>query len=198
MATYGSISEQLNAHLPNAWDNEAKMQWINRVIRANRGLICTQAFQVTASSGEITLNPGYFLDDVTRVLWNRDGKKDVEYVRNDGAAYRWEQSPGQVLSANRMTLAPAPAGGQIYVGFYSQIPEPTAVNFGQTLPIAEDSVPLVLYGVLELMAKSGNIPDIQLANNFHRDYTEEAARLRRIQKKKRPLAGAGYRDWEWR
>jgi hypothetical protein len=67
--------------------------------------------------------------------------------------------------------------------------------------VAENLVECVQLGLLELIIKTQEVPDVALANNYHGDYRAELSRLRHIYTSG-GLDNAGYggtyRDWEKR
>ena len=204
MVSYADILGCMDEIMPNTWPQETKKRWIFRVLQRIRPYVSRPVSTVFPASEYITMPDGVNSCDILNVFWNSSGfnntnaKNSKEYFHLKNAAiYSWQEAAGPAASAKSIHLSPAPTSGEVMLIHFAPLPTPTLQHYYTDLGIYEECQQVVVLGALEIAAKSGNTPDVMLANNFHADYLGELARIKLIQRNRlNPAQSGSYRDWE--
>lgn len=86
-----------------------------------------------------------------------------------------------------------------YVAYPAPFPS-TSADTSSIVDIDQEALNAVEYGTLSRICKSGDAPDVQLANAYEQDFQEEVRRLRAmVRNRTRKMADnkISYREWEW-
>jgi hypothetical protein len=84
---------------------------------------------------------------------------------------------------------------------YPAIFPTTSSDSTTIIDIDQEAFNAVEYGTLSRICKSGDAPDVQLANAYEQDFQEEVRRLKAmVRNRTRKLANdkVSYREWEWK
>lgn len=87
--------------------------------------------------------------------------------------------------------------------FYLAVPAlfPTTSSDSTTIiDIDQMAIPAIEYGTVARICKSGQAPDVDLANAYERDYQEECRRLKKsLKNRSRKMMNnpVNYKEWNW-
>jgi hypothetical protein len=220
MPSIDTLTTDIDGRLPNSNTHAQKVTWINGIIKKvyrSAGLEGVQEF-VASSSKLYALSTNMRQDKINRVLvGNATASSDItsttiwdEYKYagfNDAlSGQQWfvpnnEYYPTTAYSS-QISLYDDSTELRVTRIYYDKTPATlgTAASDSTTIPdLDEEYHDILVYGTCEIVAKSGNAPDIELANNYHTDYLEELRRIRTdraLRKEKIPAKMWQCQEWK--
>jgi len=217
----GGLTTQIDARLPNGVSHAQKVNYFNTVIKKiYRDVPMESVYQFVASSSMLyDMSTNWRIDKTNRVLVsNATATTDItsttlweeyKYAGFDDELIENQyytpnehfQTTDAIVSSSQIGLYPESTELRVARVYYDRIPATigTASSDSTTIPdIEEEYYELLLLGTLELVAKSGNAPDVELANNYYADYRDERKRVRMdkaLRKERKRDFGWDWRDW---
>ncbi|MBW2003001.1 MAG: hypothetical protein JRI72_00090 [Deltaproteobacteria bacterium] len=220
MATVIQLLNDIDARLPNSFTEETKLAWMNDVQRK-----LTKYFDdietvyefVASSSMAYTLSTSIRMDRITHVytgdstaieditsttVWTEHDYLGADDVL-EGYKYYTPTIEHYNTTGFNTDLGLYPESTEVRVArvFYkTKLTDLTTETSGCTPLFDSEYHDILKYGTLEIIAKSGNDPDVELANNYYSDYLEILKEIKKdvAQKKmKTPKFKLSYKEWTW-
>ena len=221
MPSVNSIISDIDTRYPKAelFTHAQKVGWMNDLQKKiyKDGPVEAVYDFVASSSASYGLSTSMRIDNIKRFLvsdatsiatitstslWQEysyagpnDGLSGYRYYRPDREEYPTTAPSSQI------SLYPFSTSVRVARLYYDKIPAtiPTSSSDGAFVPqIDEEYHDIYKYGVMEVVAKSGDYPDVEMANNFRSDFLEELRRIRfdiARRKQKAPKVKIPYKSW---
>ena len=219
MPTVKALLTEIDLTYPraNSFSHTAKIGWMNDIQRKIHKFVSIPGVQefVASSSYIYALSTNLRFDKIDRVLVG-----DSTAIADISSTTIWTEykyaGPNDELTGNQYyrpdrdvynTTSPSSFIGLYYDStvarvcriYYQKIPATITATSDDTtsLPeIDEEYQDIYKHGVKEIVAKAGDYPDIEMANNFHADYLEEERRIKKDYFKRKERTPK--RQWDWR
>ena len=212
MPTVVQILADIDVRLPNSFTEAQKLAFCNDIQRKLYPYIdYEQTYDFVASSSmEYSLSTNIRIDKIKAVyiadstlatsttVW-----QEHEYVGAGNTLEGYQYYVPNIehyntTAVNTIGLYPNSTEeryGRIY--YNSLLPALTTTT---TPSFNEEWHDIIKFGVMEIIAKSGNNPDIELANNYHREYRDMLREIKKAtatKKWKRPRYKWNYAEHTW-
>ena len=220
MATVTQIINDVDARLPNNGFTEAqKLAWLNDTQRkVAKYLDVELVYEFLASSSmEYALSTSIRVENIKRVLVG-----DSTAIANISSTTVWGTykyaGENDILTGNQyyvpnfehynttsfsVGLGLYPESTEIRVArlyYKTLLPELTTASSSNSPLWNSEWHDILKFGLMEIIAKSGNNPDVELANNYHADYVEMLREIKKDTARKiynRPRARWNYQEHTW-
>ena len=219
--TVKSILTDIDTRYPRSvsFTHTQKIGWMNDVQRKVHKFASISAMQefVASSSMEYALSTGIRFDKIDKVMVGDSTKiADISsttiWQEYKYAGFDDELTGNQYFHPDREfynTTSPSsficlyPNSTEVRVAriYYHKIPGTITATSDDTTSIVDfddEYCDIYKHGVMEIIAKAGDYPDVEMANNFHADYLDEEKRIKKDfykRKERTPNFKYDWRDW---
>jgi len=214
MATVVQLLADIDLRLQNTFTEAQKLAWMNDVQRKlNKYIDIEKSYTFLASSSMVySLTTDIRMEKITHVytgdstalanissttIW-----QEHEYAGAEDNLTGYKYYTPNIENYNTTTfsteLALYPNSTEVRVGrvYYNNILADLTTTVSPEFN--EEWHDILKYGVMEIVAKSGNAPDVELANNYHQDYMDILKDIKKDnanRKMKLPKMKWSYQDW---
>jgi hypothetical protein len=219
MATTVQLLADINARLPNSFSTATKLAWMNDVQRKLAKYLELETVHefVASSSMTYALSTSIRMDRITHVytgdstaianissttVWTEHDYAGADDVM-EGYKYYTPTIEHYNTTGFSTDLGIFPESTEIRVArvYYNTLLTDLTTAAGGVNPTFKTEWHDILkFGTLETIAKSGNDPDVELANNYHTEYLgilKEIKKDNAQRKMKTPRFKLSYQDWTW-
>ena len=219
MATIVEILDDVDIRLPNTYTTSAKVGWVNDVQRKIAKYLEVQKDYsfVASSSMSYVLSTDIRLENIRHVYTGDSTKiadissttiwKEHDYIGSDNTLEGYKYYSPTIEHFNttaystEFCLYPESTEVRVVKVYYDTIlTDLTTAAAGYTPLWNDEWHDILKYGVLEIIAKSGNNPDVDLGNNYHQEYMNilKDIKLDQLKRKNRlPDKYWNYEDHTW-
>jgi hypothetical protein len=215
MPTVVQILADIDRRLPNDFTEASKLAWCNDVQRKLLPYIEQESVYefVASSSVEYSLSTNIRIDRIKHVytgdstaladissttIWSEHQYSGADDTLTGYRYYVPNITHFNTTSVNSIGLFPVSTEVRVArIYFNTLLPALTTLN---SPVFNEEWHDILKFGVMEIIAKAGNNPDVDLANNYHMEYREilkEIKRANATKKWKRPRMKWSYEQHTW-
>jgi hypothetical protein len=219
MPTTVQILADIDARLPNSFTEAQKLAWLNDIQRKiAKYLEVEQTYDFVASSSmEYSMSTNIRVENIKHV-YTGDSTKIADicsttvWTEHDFAGSEDEMSgykyyvpdiPHYNSTGTSTSLCLYPESTEVRVArmyYNTLLTDLTRASAGYTPLWNSEWHDILKYGVMEIIAKAGNNPDIDLANNYRYEYNEIMRDIKKdhaVKKWKRPRIKWNYENFTW-
>ena len=219
MPTVTQILADIDVRLPNSFTEAQKLAWLNDTQRKIAKYLKVDGVHefVASSSMEYALSTNIRIENIKH-LYSGDSTAiagitstavwtEHDYAGADdlmsGYKYYLPNIPhfnSTVLSTSLCLYPESTEVRVVRIYYETLLSDLTTASTSNTPLWNSDWHDILKYGVMETVAKSGNNPDVDLANNYHREYLEILRDIKKdnmMKKWKRPRMTWNYEKHTW-
>lgn len=218
MPTTVQILADVDARLPNSFSESQKLAWINDTQRKiAKYLQVEQTYDFVASSSmaySISTNIRFenikhlYTGDSTKIadissttIWKEHDPAGADDVLS-GYKYYVPNISHFTSTGTSTSLCLYPESTEVRVAriYYNTLLDDLTTTSGNAPLWNSEWHDILKYGVMEIIAKAGNNPDIDLANNYRYEYNDILRDIKKdnaVKKWKRPRIKWNYENFTW-
>jgi len=218
MPTTVQILADVDARLPNSFSESQKLAWINDTQRKiAKYLQVEQTYDFVASSSmaySISTNIRFenikhlYTGDSTKIadissttIWQEHDYAGADDVLS-GYKYYVPNISHFTSTGTSTSLCLYPESTEVRVAriYYNTLLDDLTTTSGNAPLWNSEWHDILKYGVMEIIAKAGNNPDIDLANNYRFEYNDILRDIKKdnaVKKWKRPRIKWNYENFTW-
>lgn len=218
MPTTVQILADVDARLPNSFSESQKLAWINDTQRKiAKYLQVEQTYDFVASSSmaySISTNIRFenikhlYTGDSTKIadissttIWQEHDYAGADDVLS-GYKYYVPNISHFTSTGTSTSLCLYPESTEVRVAriYYNTLLDDLTTTSGNAPLWNSEWHDILKYGVMEIIAKAGNNPDIDLANNYRYEYNDILRDIKKdnaVKKWKRPRIKWNYENFTW-
>jgi hypothetical protein len=219
MATVVNIMADIDARLPNSYTDTTKLGWMNSVQAKIAKYIEKDAVYefVASSSVGYALSTNIRIENI-KTVYTGDSTaiadissttvwKEHKYAGDQDTITGYRYALPNTATYNTTSFSTEfvlyPYSTEVRVArvYYETLLSDLSTSASTNEPqFNSEWHDILKYGTMEIIAKSGNNPDVELANNYHRDYMEILREIKKdvaTRKWKRPRMTFNYENFTW-